>query len=181
MTDAGSDTHAKATAAFTAIQTSSGLIPGSAIANLGVDTAQIAAEAVTTAKIEDEAVTPAKLALDDLGAAEQVVDHADGAATTLLTAPASVALAFVCTVKCTETVVNGGGGAPTWTAGNGTAADHFVASTEYAAAATAGNRFTFGGKLEPGETLDITPTDGTGGDAGAFQHDVVATPVTETP
>jgi hypothetical protein len=168
MANDGSSVNDKARAAFDAVQTGSGLIPGDAVADGGIDTTQLA----------DEAVTPAKLAKDDL-AANETVTHDDASATVLLTAPTGVTLAFICNVKCTETVVDGGGGAPTFSAGDGTVVDAFVTTTEYATVATSGDRLTFGGELAPGEALTITPTDGTGGDAGAFLHTVVASPITD--
>jgi hypothetical protein len=153
MTTEGSAVHDKARAAYDAVQASSGAIPGTALT--------------------DASVAPVKLTAGAL-AADEVSTHDDASALVLLTAPTGVGLAFVCTVLCTETIAATTTD-PTFSAGDGTTVDDFVATTEYAAAGTAGNRFTFGGQLAAGESLTITNTDGTGGaEAGAFNHTVVA-------
>lgn len=148
-----------------------------------VDTAHLAADAVDGTKIADDAidsehlvdgsVDPVHMVLDGLGAADVAVDHADGAATTLLTAPTGVALAFVLVAECTESIT-----AAVFELGNGTASDHFDDGTIHTANGTAGDKFTYAGKLEPGETLDVEPT--TAGTAGAFKYTVVSSPVTAT-
>jgi hypothetical protein len=158
MANDGSSVHEKAISAYEAVQSDSG--------------------SIATGALADSAVTPAKTAADGFGAPPTVVDHGDASETALLTAPTGVTLAGICAVKCTESIADGGGGAPTFSAGDGTTADAFVGTTEYASNGTSGDRFSFGFELSPGDSLTITPTDGTGGDAGKFEHTVVATRVT---
>lgn len=124
----------------------------------------------------DDAVTAAKIA-DGATAAWGTSTHDDAEALVLVTAPTGVYLSGICTVKCSEAIVNGGGGAPTFSAGDGTTADAFATAAEYTAKDSLGDRFTFGFELEPGAELTITNTDGTGGDAGAFLHHCIFGPV----
>lgn len=163
------------------------LVFGAAIASAvgagAIDTANLAADAVDGTKLADDAVDsehiaaaaidPEHYAIGSL-AANEVSDHEDATPLALLTAPTGVTLAFVCHVVCTEAVVDGGGGAPTFSAGDGTTPDVYAAAATYTASDSEGDSFIFSGELAPGAVLTITNTDGTGGDAGKYRHCVIA-------
>ena len=196
MSNTGSDVHDLARRTWAAQQSGSGLIPGSAIAAKGVDTAQIADDAIEAAQIADNAVgnaamadaaidsaeivdgavDPVHIAADTLGVVGSA-DHGDTSPVSLMAADANTDRAVIIHVTCTETIA--GDNDPTWTLGETDTTDKFAGTALFASNGTAGDSFTVSGTLSATKALIVTLADGgdTTNDAGAFSFVVIAAPI----
>lgn len=104
--------------------------------------------------------------LSQLGAADVAVDHADGAASTLIAA-APRELAFIVYVECTEAVTGA-----VFELGTDTTSDEYDDGTKHGLYDALGESFTIGGTLAKGDALVAEPT--TAGTAGAYKYTVIS-------